>query len=74
MILFTVELTKDGLVTSWTASTEEGEHIEDCTLQERADDATTSHTWDVSEEQFMVIRDILMFIMQKDWTEDQTES
>jgi hypothetical protein len=66
-ILITIDIAEDGHVTRWTASSPEGQELEDWLLEGQFLNAAHSHTWSVSWPTYLVVRDVLRYLNNEDW-------
>jgi hypothetical protein len=66
-VLITIDIGEDGRVTRWTASSPEGQELEDWLAVGEFLNAAHSHTWTVGMETYLVIRDILRYLNNADW-------
>lgn len=66
-VLITVDITRDGRITCWTASRPDGQVIEDWRLDGQFTAADHSHTWEVGFEGYAVVRDLLRYLTESDW-------
>jgi len=66
-LLITIDIDEEGQVVRWTASTPEGQELEDWLLEGKFLDAAHSHTWSVDWPTYLVVRDILRYLNNEDW-------
>ena len=66
-ILITIDIAEDGRVTRWTASSPEGQELEDWLAVGEFLNAAHSHTWSVDWTTNRVVRDILRYQNTEDW-------
>jgi hypothetical protein len=69
-VLITIDITRRGDITCWTASHLDGTVVEDWRLKGQFLAADHSHTWEVGAEAFLAIRDILRYLTEEDWQPD----
>ena len=69
-VLITIDIGEDGRVTRWTASSPEGQELEDWLAEGEFLNAAHSHTWTVGWPTYLVVRDILGFLNEADWKPD----
>ena len=66
-VLITIDIAEDGRGTRWTASSPDGQELEDWLAEGKFLDATHSHTWTVGWETYLVVRDVLRYLNDADW-------
>ena len=66
-VLITIDIGEDGRVTRWTASSPEGQELEDWLAVGEFLNAAHSHTWSVGWPTYLVVRDILRYLNNEDW-------
>ena len=66
-VLITIDIGEDGRVTRWTASSPEGQELEDWLAEGEFLNAAHSHTWTVDWPTYLVVRDVLGFLTEADW-------
>ena len=66
-VLLTIDITEGGRVTRWTASSPDGQELEDWLADGKFLEASQSHTWTVGWETYLVVRDVLRYLNNADW-------
>ena len=66
-LLMTIEVDENLDLVRWTASTPEGDEVEDWKVTGRALEAVKSHTWEITPETWLVVRDVLRYLNERDW-------